>query len=301
MSRNFKPKGKLAKVISVIAIFAVIIGACAVFAAISRDETKTIGAGEFSRGGLDEKGEHIITDQCVYTKEAFECEGLRIEPDFEFKGTYRVYFYNSDMGFMHRTEELSKVYDGDYPGANFARIVISPDVEAEAEEQGIKAKDWKIRFYEVRKYANDLKITVNKEQTFSETRTENLFNAAAVEENKSFDIERWDNPLVFADADGMKVSEDIIVTEGIVKFQIYVKSETAINSNIKGVITDKVGDNYNVVDSNYRPELTPGKVSNEWTMFEVIVPELDEIQGEAVLKLRMPISCDCVVYGVYED
>ena len=73
MSKNFKPKGKLAKVLSVIAIFAVIFGACAVFAGISRDETKTIGAGAFSVGAIDEKGVYIPkSNKSIYTEDLIE-------------------------------------------------------------------------------------------------------------------------------------------------------------------------------------------------------------------------------------
>ena len=166
MSKNFKPKGKLAKVLSVIAIFAVIFGACAVFAAISRDETKTIGAGAFKVGGVNDSGNYEKSNVSIYTEDMFECQGLVIEPDFEASGTYRVFYYDSNKNFIGATEVIHAA-DSIYTKGNsfilakYARIMITPDA---VDEDGKADKDFKIRFYEAYGYASNFSITVNKKQ-----------------------------------------------------------------------------------------------------------------------------------------
>ena len=295
---NYRRKSKLKSILCGILVVATLIGACAGIASISKKETKTLSPGIFSRGGLNENGEHIITNQTIYTKEAFACEGLRIEPDFEFKGTYDVYYYNADMGFLESRSGLTGIHDEDYPLADYARVVIKPDIKTLAAEQGIKEKDFKISFYEVRSYAKELDITVNKAQDKSEIRTENLYKDSEAIQGQTFDATKVQTPLVFeSDADA-KLSADIGVSSDISHFEIYVMCSERMDLTTVAVIADKNGDA--VYDRLARKDLSYDSGSvGVWNKIVIDVPDLEDIKGESVLKLRMDKDCQCVVYGIY--
>ena len=143
----------------------------------SNEEYKVINP-LFSVGGLTEDGKYENTDETIYTKEAFECQGLTITPDFESEVEYRVFFYDSSSDFILATDTMSgKFVESEVPyDASFARIEITPDWEAlgeayEDEENQV------IKWYEVSKYADDLEIKVLKETKEVETPdiTRNLF------------------------------------------------------------------------------------------------------------------------------
>lgn len=296
---NYKRKFKWKSILCGVLVVATLIGACAGIAALGKKETKTISPGVFSRGGLDSFGEHVITDQSIYTKEAFACEGLRIEPDFEFKGTYDVYYYNNDMGFVEARTGLTSVLDEDFPLADYARVVIHPDIESAAKEQGIKQSEFKISFYEVRSYAKELTITVNKDQNKNEFRTENLYDEKTAVEGKTFDATKPETPLVFVDDEKMKLSNDIYVNSDIAYFEIYVMAEDKMDGNVIAVIADKNGDVYDRIE---RAELPYNNASEgAWNKFVIEVPDLDDVTGDAVLKIRMDVDCRCIVYGIYAD
>ena len=66
-----------------------IVGAIAGISALFREKDTNeqpkveISASAFSVGGLSSDGKYIETDGSIYTKDAFECQGLTITPDFE--------------------------------------------------------------------------------------------------------------------------------------------------------------------------------------------------------------------------
>lgn len=301
---NYRRKSKWKSILCGILVVATLIGACAGIAAISKKETKTLSPGIFSRGGLNENGEHIITNQTIYTKEAFACEGLRIEPDFEFKGTYDVYYYNADMGFLESRTGLTGVHDEDYPLADYARVVIKPDIKTLAAEQGIKEKDFKISFYEVRSYAKELDITVNKAQDKSEIRTENLYKSSDEKLGKIFaENDIHESPLVFVDKAGYKTSGDIIVDPYLMGYEIYIRGEVISDTMVLGVMADKISsEQYNRMDGTV--QITTSTISGEtWTKAVLDLSEVDftDVEGEAVFLMRMPENVECVVYGIYAD
>ena len=77
--------------------------------ALSND-TKTIHP-RFSVGALDENGYYVENDQCIYTKDAFEAVGLRVEPDFETNVTYDIYFYDYAERLLEAKMGLTRVFD----------------------------------------------------------------------------------------------------------------------------------------------------------------------------------------------
>ena len=85
-----KTKNILKSALCVVLVVATVLGAASLFS--RKDDLKEIHPA-FSIGGLTELGKYAEQDNTIYTKEAFECEDLRIEVDFEKTITYRVFFY----------------------------------------------------------------------------------------------------------------------------------------------------------------------------------------------------------------
>ena len=114
-------------------------------------------------GGLDANGEFEETDASIYTKNAFEAQGLKVEVDFDSTVDYELFFYDKYGDFISSTGALEKNFDDEIPlVASHARIEITP----KADEDGIK-------WYEKSGYASQLTIKVNEKQEYN--LTENLF------------------------------------------------------------------------------------------------------------------------------
>ena len=128
-------------------------------------DNKTISTLAFSVGGLDGAGKYKNTDQSIYTKNAFECQGLNCSLAFDNEISYQIYFYDQNNEFVHTTGKLTGAFVKDSVPffAKYARIVITPN------------EDNKVSRLEVNKYAKQLKVTVYREQGFKNY-TENLFD-----------------------------------------------------------------------------------------------------------------------------
>ena len=153
------------------AVLAVLLFAGAVvgIASMGGKETKTISSLSFKVGAIDENGVFAKSDTSIYTKDMFECQGLKIEPDFETTGTYQVFYYGEDKAFLGATEVMEAnagayAKGEEFTEAKYARIVITPEIPVD--EDGKEIEDFKIRSLQVAGYANDYTITVNKDQTF---------------------------------------------------------------------------------------------------------------------------------------
>lgn len=129
----------------------------------SEETTKEIKP-SYAIGGLTENGQYLETEKSIYTKNAFECQGLDIDLAFDNNISYQVFFYDEDGDFLEKTSKLTTNYDKGVPFlSTHARIVITPN------------DDDKISWYEKSGYAKQLTISVNKEQKFETNETENLF------------------------------------------------------------------------------------------------------------------------------
>ena len=115
--------------------------------------TKTIHP-IYSVGGISSttgKGDSSIKSS-VYTKDAFECQGLKITPNFDSNVSYEVFFYNSYEQFLYSSGSKTDFYESDNKLAKYARIVVTPN------------NDDKVSWFETAKYGAQLKVEVNKEQ-----------------------------------------------------------------------------------------------------------------------------------------
>ena len=155
----------------------------ALISALGKD-TKTIHP-RFSVGALDENGYYVENDQSIYTKKAFEAVGLRVEPDFESNVTYDIYFYDYAERLIEAKTGLTRVFNEDVELAQYARIVIHPEIPEDISED-----EFKIKWYQITGYANKLKITVDRKQEELIDRDDkdygpNLFDASKSTENSS--------------------------------------------------------------------------------------------------------------------
>lgn len=136
-----------------------IVGGC-VYAFVgtdNKDNMKKISP-TFSLGGLDANGKYVETKESIYTKDAFECKGLTVTPEFESQVTYQIFFYDSTGEFISKTEKLEKVYKDEVDiVVTHARIVITPNEDEDGNAVTMNV-------FNKSKYAKQITITVNKEQ-----------------------------------------------------------------------------------------------------------------------------------------
>ena len=125
---------------------------------------KSYGWTHYRVGGLDGSGKYMSTDQSVYTKEAFLCQGLNVELDFDSDVSYQIYFYDQNNEFVHTTGRLTGTFEQESIPffAKYARIVVTPN------------DDNKVTIFEIQKYASQLNTKIYREQGFKNY-TENLF------------------------------------------------------------------------------------------------------------------------------
>ena len=124
------------------------------------DGLKTIHP-TFEVGGLnDVDGKYEESKKTIYTKDAFECQGLEVELDFDNNIKYQVFYYESDGDYISATNVLEGNQNLEVPSlATHARMEITP-----IWKDDVKEKDQEIKWYQVSKYATQLDIKVHKEQ-----------------------------------------------------------------------------------------------------------------------------------------
>ena len=158
---------KLKKIITI--FLAVILGFGVITAGVfllKPKETKRIHP-TFHVGSIDEKtGKHVDSNIAIYS-DAFECQGLRVEPDFSSNVKFNVFYYRFDESFIKDLSVINQTENYEAPDSDiiqYARIVIIPDGNTE--------KDFKIRFWEVGGISKDIKVFVNSTQTPAENLAE---------------------------------------------------------------------------------------------------------------------------------
>ena len=156
---------------------AVILGIVALgsVSTFAKNDTRSIVL-NFDIGSIDpQTGEYVEDNTSIYTKNVFECGGLRIEPDFKFKGTYDVFYYSADGFVVGSAKGLTGVYkmnETQYVG-QYARVVIHPEVPSDYEGK----EPWEIMWYEVVEYSSQIDIRVGKDG-FKYRDFVNLYNDA---------------------------------------------------------------------------------------------------------------------------
>ena len=133
---------------------------------VGKDDTdlKTIHP-TFEVGGLrTEDGKYEKSDKTLYTKNAFECQGLQIKLAFDNYIDYQVFFYENDGDFLSASEVISGNEEIEVPLlATHARLELTPNWSEMGEEYEDE-KDQIIKWYEVTTYSSQMEVKVNKEQ-----------------------------------------------------------------------------------------------------------------------------------------
>ena len=281
--KYFKKNWK--RILCIALVCVISLGVLGGIASFATKDTKTISASAFSRGGLDENGKYVNTDKSLYTEEAFECIGLRVEPNFEANLTYDVYYYDYSNRLIESKLGLTDVYDEDFPLAKTCRIVIHPEIPAD-----VKEKDFKIGFFDVYKIAKQLTITVNKNQEYLYSESVNYY----VEENATQGMKlavEGENVLTFEDVN-MKISEEIAVTDKYEKYDIFVccpKATTATSLGVVATSADVV-----VYESFYEME---DLEAGEWCKLSV---EIEDFEEAEYIRVSIPKDATCYIFG-YND
>lgn len=285
---KYRRKLNMKGLISAIAVVAIVLGSLAGVVALTRNESKTISSTTFTRGALDSNGEYIESTQSIYTKDSFDCIGLRVEPDFEFKGKFDVYYYDKDNRLVEVKTGLVEVYDEDFPLAEKARVVIHPEIPAD-----VKKDDFKIAFYEVYKYARQVKITVNKDQTtlydfvnlfVEENATSGVSVKSELKAGTKFEISE-------SAASGLMITDKIAVTEDYEKFDVFVRC-TSVTSGMRTIGVFATSSEESLVASH---NFNMGDVNDgEWVKITYEVPNSDE---GIYLRVLLPVDADCYIYG----
>lgn len=299
---RFKRKISWKSIISIVLIIAAVVVIGAGVSALAKRDTKNISSLSFSRGGLDEKtGEHVETKATLYTKEAFDCKGLRIEPDFDSHFTYDVYYYGDDGVFLESRLGLTGIYDEDYPLQMKARVVIHPEIP-----KGESAKDYKINFYEIQSIASKLKITVDKDQ--NRVYSNNLYDGRNAIDSKTFhngeaSIFEWVlNDESLLDYGYCRTSNKIFIDGQYEKYDMYFRFEAdklPPDSYLTACIADESGKVINVDGKPCSVAIDACFIEDHnWHKLTIEVPEN---VGASFLRISMPVDTEnCYVFG-YND
>ena len=280
----------------VIVIVCVVVLAISCLGVISscfkKDNTKTISASAFTRGGLDENGEHVETKKSLVTEEAFACIGLRVVPDFDSHLTYDVYYYDYQDNLIEKRVGLKKTYDEDFPLVKTCRIVIHPE--------GADDKDFEIGYFDVRDIAKKLTITVDKEQEYLYESSLNLYDEDTLTTGKSVfnDADKSFSSVSLYENGGAKATESFKIkdADGEViyeKYDIYVRFTVPAKANLHGLLASADGTKVAV----FSKDLVNMSVG-DWTKLTVEIPE--DVSKIDHLRVSMPIDADCYIFG-YND
>ena len=118
----------------------------------TRQDLKTINP-TFEVGNLGTDGKYVNDESTLYTKEAFEAEGLQVKLDFDSQIEYQIFYYDDLDNFIESTDVLSAAYS-DPVHDGYARIVIIPTDD----------EDGKIGLTERVSYPSQMIVKVSKEQ-----------------------------------------------------------------------------------------------------------------------------------------
>ncbi|MBO5850950.1 MAG: hypothetical protein J6R29_01295, partial [Clostridia bacterium] len=86
--------------------------------------TKTIHT-SYHVGGLNDSGKFTDSNASIYS-DAFECQGLKITPDFDSNVSYEVFYYDHNEQFLFSSGSKTDFYESDDTFAKYARIEITP-------------------------------------------------------------------------------------------------------------------------------------------------------------------------------
>lgn len=239
-----------------------------------KDDLKTITP-SFDVGNLGTDGKYVNDESTLYTKEAFECDGLQIKLDFDNEINYQIYFYDDLDNFIESTEVLSAAYS-ETVHDGYARIVIMPTDD----------EDEKISLTERVTYPGQMTIKVAKEQNVEYINVfnkrlrivDNIYNARF---NYGFIGKDENGSFVFQDAtDYALTTYDFIKVDGGSTLS-YDYSSTVSEYRLKVLVLEFSFDNgkLSMLESDY---FDSGSTLNENTDFILIRVNLVDSESQLV-------------------
>ena len=243
-------KNLLITVVVVILTLTLVSGAATLFKA----DTKTIHP-VFTVGGIDEvNGEHVDTEGSIYTRNAFECKGLAVQLDFDSHVTYQAFFYDDLDNYISASPIYDEGAELDVPeNAVYARLEVTPiweeiNVDEEADTEADEEPENVIKWYDVSKYADQLTITVLKEQGNDEEAADDEAGAeeTCVEHNyvvgtcsncgdqltNLFSADKWTSTQYYSNGSLISAGETDPYALANIEENIMVKPGDVVQSNI---------------------------------------------------------------------
>lgn len=174
---KFRRKGTFKKILAGALAVVLGVGAIAGVSALAQksdDDMKSISP-KFSVGGLTSIGTYEKSDATIYTKDAFECQGLIAKLEFDSSINYELFFYDVAGNFLESTGKLDVGFSDELPyEASYARVEITP-IWAD----DVKESDRVVKWYNVHEYSKQLNLEVLKEQVVDRTSYSETLNEEA--------------------------------------------------------------------------------------------------------------------------
>lgn len=164
MKVKIKTKKLITKIVSVVLVVATVVGLGSLVSHCVRNKVDDDGRVKvnlsYEIGGLTAYGKYKETDASIYTKKAFECDGLNIVMAFDNNISYEVFFYDENDDFMY-SSGVKETYFNDkiLDGVSHARIAITPKWSNDVDDD-----DKKINIFQISKYAKQLTVRVYEKQ-----------------------------------------------------------------------------------------------------------------------------------------
>ena len=154
--KKFKVKKQFKNILGIVLGCILLFGAIFGLVSLLNKEKKTtsVSSSVFEIGGLNASGKYKETTESIYTKDMIECMGLDIKADFDSMVTFKVFFYDVNGDYLSSTSSLDSEFNSAPTIARYCRIVITPK------------EDTEVKWYEVSKYAKQIKITIDAKQEF---------------------------------------------------------------------------------------------------------------------------------------
>ena len=279
--------GKFGRILAFVLCGALIIGALGSVVAFAKNDTKPVSSLKFSRGTINsETGIYEESNKSIYTEKPILAKGLRIEPDFESTVTYDVYYYDKDDVLLEKTLGLTGVYEQEYEFAQYARIVIHPEIPDDVRE-----KDFEIKFWEINKYASMLSIKNSIKSSvygdfvnlFDETEAMKGYTIVA-DDDATFNV-----PVEYPSA----MVSNIIKCDDISSVDVLLKFSIPPQQSLHVCYVDENGVE---VEHDFEDHYYLGSiVESKWVTVTFEIPK-DAVE----MRFEMPYDADCYIYG-YND
>jgi len=179
--------------------------------------------------------------------------------------------------------ELTEIYDEDFPLAKLCRVVIHPEIP-----EGETARSFKIGYFEVYKFARELKITVDKDQNYLYADSVNLYNASAVQAGKTFNAD--EDVVTLSENEAAKVTEQIRISGEYDYYDVYVRKATENDISAAVVIADVENGEIFARKACDVSELN----LDEWAKITI---ELPKLESDSYILVRLAAEADCYIFG----